>query len=148
MLNKFNNRLTHNACKFQLKDLADAKLRLEEYTRLHTLMHYAGMLSDRSVLLLNRANSNNPTVALSIWRGSKHNSVEKLFPEIEALIEGYYDLLDQLEGHPEWQTKVQYETGAQIAYLASFFDESSRDKLVNSSEAFRRFDSDKQKFFK
>lgn len=49
--------------------------------------------------------SNNPTIAMNIYRRSKANSREALFSEIEALMTAYYDLMDDCKEFPLWERK-------------------------------------------
>ena len=88
------------------------------------------------------------STTVNVYRSSWHNQIEQLFPEVEAVIHAYYDLLDHCKGNDEWTEKVQLEAGAQIAYLATSMDETSRDYLVEHSETFKRFDADKHRYFK
>ena len=98
----------------EVKDLENAKHQLEQFNKIHTIMTYTSDLCDRSTLILYREDANNHTQPLSVYRASKHNEIEKLIPEVEAVIHSYYDLVDQLEGYPEWQFKIQEEAGSQI----------------------------------
>ena len=148
LLNNFEGRLIKGSSDLEVQDIKEARHKLEEYTKLHTLMQYACTITDRACLLMAREGTNNESVALSVYRGSKHNTIEELFPEIEATFAAYYDLLDQIKENKEWHKKIEDEAGAQIAFLATTLDETSRDYLAEHSESFKRFDMDKQKFFK
>ena len=147
-LNKFETRLTTGASKYEVADLQAARQHLEDYQRLYTLMEYISHICETATLIMNRELTNDASNPLNIYRSSSHNQIESLLPELESTIEAYYDVLDQLEGHPEWRDKIEVEAGAQIAFLATSMDETSRDYLVERSEAFARFDQDKHKFFK
>ena len=68
--------------------------------------------------------------------------------DIEKMLAAYYSLIDDCEGYPEWQHKVEFDLGGTISYLALTLDDTSRDSLVESSETFMRFDAEKQKYFK
>ena len=95
-----------------------------------------------------RISANNPSIPFSIYRQSNSSKIVSLFPEIEACLEAYYGLIDDCEGYPEWQVKVEKELGSTVSYLFLTLDESSRDQLVATSAAFARFDAEKQIFFK
>ena len=109
---------------------------------------YGSELWETVTMLMNREWTISVSNPLSLYRASKHNSIEKLYPEIEAVIYSYYDLIDQCKDYPDWVFKIQYEVGNQIAFLATSISENSRDYLVKNSPIFLRFDQDKQKFFK
>lgn len=148
LLNRFWGRLTKGISQHETQDLENAREKLEQYTRIHTIMTYANDICETATLLMQREDTVNTIIPLNIYRGSRHNQIENLFPEIEALIFAYYDLLDQCKDFPAWHFKLESEVGNQIAFLATSIDESSRDYCVANSEAFKRFDADKQKFFK
>ena len=109
-------------------------------------MMYGSELWERVTLIMNREWTTSVSNPLNVYRSSKHNSIENLYPEIEAVIYSYYDLIDQWKDCPEWVFKLQYEVGNQIAFLATSISENSRDYLVKKSPVFLRFDQDKQKF--
>lgn len=85
---------------------------------------------------------------MNMYRRSGSSSIDKLFPEIEKCLEAYYGLLDDCQDYPDWHKKIQKELGGTVSYLALAIDENSRDTAVNMSEAFARFDSEKQLYFK
>ena len=86
---------------------------------------------------------------MTIYRRSRHNSTESIFKEVEQCLEAYYGLVDDCaRDNPLWVRKVEEEVGQNIAMLFIAFDESVRDSLVEKSELFKRFDLEKQKFFK
>jgi len=80
------------------------------------------------------------------WSGSSH--MKELFPELEKVLESYYGLIDDCEQFPDWRRKVEKELGSTVSYLALSLDDVSRDVAVESSEVYKRFDLDKQIFFK
>lgn len=90
----------------------------------------------------------NPTNFFNIYRYSSSNSVEKVFSEVEKCLEAYYQLQDDCEGHPDWQRKIEEEVGGTMSFLAKQMDEASRDEACKTSEVFKRFDFEKQKYFK
>ncbi len=111
-------------------------------------MSYCSDLSDRATLLMNREVTTTASIPTNIYRASRHNQVENIFPEIEGVIEAYYEVRDSVQEDEEWLYKVETELGSHIAFLATSLCESSRDYLVDNSEAYKRFDLDKQRFFK
>jgi DNA repair ATPase RecN len=148
LLNTFWNRLSKNTTEAEYNDLEDAKAKLEDYNNIHELMHYTSELCDRAVLIMLRQDTAYLSTTVNVYRSSWHNQIEQLFCEVEAIIHAYYDLIDQCKGNEAWITKIEQEAGAQIAYLATSMDETSRDYLVEHSETYRLFDADKHKFFK
>eukprot|EP00344_Euplotes_crassus_P002772 CAMPEP_0197004016 /NCGR_PEP_ID=MMETSP1380-20130617/17525_1 /TAXON_ID=5936 /ORGANISM="Euplotes crassus, Strain CT5" /LENGTH=183 /DNA_ID=CAMNT_0042422657 /DNA_START=85 /DNA_END=637 /DNA_ORIENTATION=+ len=148
LTNKFWGTLTSGADEAELQELQEAKDKLIEYNKLHQFMSYCSDLSDRTTLLMNREFVNDPTNPLSIYRSSPHNEIDSLFPEIEGIIGAYYEVVDTVRDDPEWLYKVEAELGSHIAFLATSFCETSRDQLVEKSDVYKRFDMDKQKFFK
>merc|ERR1712032_1214722 len=106
------------------------------------------MLHNQMYTLEMRISANNPSIPFSMYRQSKSSTLEKVYPEIESCLKAYYGLIDDCEGYPEWQTKVEKELGSTVSYLFLTLDESSRDLLVATSPAFARFDAEKQIFFK
>jgi hypothetical protein len=85
---------------------------------------------------------------MNMYRISGSSSITVLFPEIEKCLEAYYGLIDDCEGYPEWQKKVQKELGGTVSYITLSLDEVSRDIAVENSPVFRRFDLEKQVYFK
>ena len=85
---------------------------------------------------------------MNMYRISSSSSIQAIFPEIEKCLEAYYNLIDECADYPDWQRKVQMDLGGTVSYLALTLDESSRDAAVEVSEMFRRFDSEKQIYFK
>ena len=71
-----------------------------------------------------------------------------MLPDIEKVLEAYYSLIDDCKDYPEWRNKVVLDLGGTVSYLALTLDDASRDQLVESSEVFMRFDTEKQKYFK
>jgi hypothetical protein len=57
-------------------------------------------------------------------------------------------MIDDSKDCPEWVKKIEEDIGQNIAYTFVNFDESVRDALVEKSHLFKRFDLEKQKFFK
>ena len=57
-------------------------------------------------------------------------------------------MVDDCAEFPEWQKKIQDELGEAVNRLFIQFDESQRDAYVQRSEFYRRFDMEKQRFFK
>jgi hypothetical protein len=85
---------------------------------------------------------------MNMYRYSESSSSGVLFPEIEKCLEAYYGLIDDCAEFPEWQKKVQKELGGTVSYITLSIDESSRDEAVEISPVFKRFDFEKQVYFK
>jgi hypothetical protein len=85
---------------------------------------------------------------MNIYRISGSSSMQVLFPEMEKCLEAYYGLIDDCAEFPEWQKKVQKELGGTVSYITLSLDENSRDIAVENSAVFRRFDFEKQIYFK
>ena len=112
-------------------------------------MEYGADLNGVLTTLESRIASSNPSVPTTIYRKSWHNSSINVFNEVELCLEAYYGLVDDCAKESvEWVRKVEEEIGQNIAFLFVAFDESVRDTLVEKSHLFRRFDMEKQKFFK
>lgn len=92
--------------------------------------------------------SNNPSNPFSIYRGSRSTKLSNLIGDIEKALAAYYSLIDDCEGYPEWQKKIELDLGGTVSFLALTIDDVSRDAAVESSETFMRFDAEKQKYFK
>ena len=50
-----------------------------------------------------------------------------MFTDIEAIIQAYYDLIDDCKDYPEWKHKVVLDLGGTVSYLYLTIDDSSRD---------------------
>ena len=85
---------------------------------------------------------------MNIYRRSGSSSIDVLFPEIEKCLVSYYSLLDDCKDFPEWHEKIQKELGSTVSYLCLSIDEDSRNSAVEVSEIYRRFDLEKQIYFK
>jgi hypothetical protein len=64
------------------------------------------------------------------------------------VLTAYYDLFDQCAEYPDWQRKIRKEMGAVVSFVAKQIEESVHDEMVTTSESYRRYDSEKQLFFK
>ena len=80
---------------------------------------------------------------MSIYRKSASTRLDNMIGDIEKALRAYYSLIDDCEGHPEWQKKVEIDLGGTISYLALTIDDTSRDQLVETSDVFMRFDAEK-----
>ncbi len=85
---------------------------------------------------------------MSIYRKSASTRLDNMINDIERALTAYYSLIDDCADYPEWQKKVQLDLGGTISYLALTIDDSSRDRLVLTSDVFLRFDAEKQVYFK
>ena len=64
------------------------------------------------------------------------------------MLTAYYDLFDQCAEFPDWQRKIRKEMGAVVSFVAKQIEESVHDQAIQNSSAYRRYDSEKQLFFK
>ena len=80
---------------------------------------------------------------MNVWRGCSANKMEKLFPEIEAYLKAYYDLIDDCKDQPLWARKIEEDLGGVVSFLGIQMEEAVRDKTVAASEVYARFDADK-----
>ena len=111
-------------------------------------MEYGNDLNGILTCLDARVSSSNPSIFLTLYRQSSHNSQEKIFEETELCLEAYFGMIEDCKDHPEWVRKIEEEVGQNMAFMFLNFDESVRDELVSHSHLFQKFDLEKQKFFK
>ena len=78
-----------------------------------------------------------------MYRACKSNSRQNLFPEIEAHLQAYQDLMDDCKDFPLWKRKLEEDLGGSVAFLAIQMEEAIRDKYVDASPAYLNFDLDK-----
>ena len=67
---------------------------------------------------------------------------------MEQFLQAYYDLIDDCQDFPLWKRKMQEDLGGSVSFLAIAMEETYRDQTVSVSAAFKRFDSEKQIYFK
>jgi len=132
----------------EVADMEDARAALEHYEKIYGIYEYCSELTELCNMVETRICANNPSLPMNMYRRSASSSMSHLFPEIEKCLEAYYNLLDDCEQYPDWHKKIQKELGGTVSYLALAMDESSRDLAVEISEPFRRFDQEKQLYFK
>ena len=132
----------------EVADLEKARATLQNYEKIYNIFEYATELNDYMYVIEAQISANNPSHPFSIYRQSSSTSVQEMFPDIERCLRAYYSLIDDCEGYPEWQKKVELDLGGTVSYLALTIDDVSRDTIVDGSEIFMRFDSEKQKYFK
>lgn len=106
------------------------------------------MITSWANTLETRICGNNPSVPMNMYRWSESSHMDRLFPEMEHVLEAYYGLIDDCEKYPDWRRKIEKELGSTVSYLALSLDDVSRDFAVENSPIYRRFDLDKQIFFK
>lgn len=150
LCNKYWKFITGDAdiSKEQISDLEKARDQLAHYEKLYALMEYGSDLNGILTCLDTRVASNNPSIPQTIYRQSRHNKIDSIFDEVELALSAYYGMIDDCKDFPEWVRKIEEDVGQNMAYTFLVFDESDRDALVGKSELFKRFDLDKQKFFK
>ena len=74
--------------------------------------------------------------------------MKHLFPEIEAYLKAYYDLMDDCKDFPLWQRKLEEDLGQVVSFLGIMMEEANRDESIAASAVYERFDQEKQKYFK
>ena len=84
----------------------------------------------------------------NMWRGCQGNSFEKLWPEIETFLQAYYDLMDDCQDFPLWKRKLEEDLGGVVSFMAIQMEEAANDELNLASPIFKRFQDDKQVYFK
>ena len=84
---------------------------------------------------------------MNMYRGCRANSIKNLFPEMEAYLQAYYDLIDDCAEYPTWARKIEEDIGGVASFLGIQMEEATRDLNVQSP-IYARFDADKQRFFK
>lgn len=132
----------------ELHDLEKAKAALENYKNVYNIFEYSSELNENIQNLEVRITSNNPVIPMNIYRKSNAAATENLISEMELYMYAYFNLMDQCNAFPDWQRKLRKELGSQVSYLAKQIDEDSHKAFVTNSEVFKRFDDEKQLFFK
>ena len=135
--------LTSDMSPAQLKDFEESKTILEKYEKLYSLMEYTTTLNENMMLLERKMMTNNSTIPMNFYRACSANSQKNLFPQVEAYLQAYYDLIDDCEQYPNWKRKIQEDLGGVVSFMAIQMEEVARDELVATSPAFARFDADK-----
>jgi hypothetical protein len=125
-----------------------ARSHLENYEKIYSIFEYSAEITRLCNMVETKVCANNPSLPMNVYRGSDATSIDNVFPEIESCLSAYYGLIDDCEAYPEWQKKIQKELGGTVSYLALAIDESSRDEATSRSDVFRRFDLEKQIYFK
>ena len=128
--------------------MEQAKSTLDNYEKIYSIYEYCTHLTKICNMLETRICSNNPSLPMNIYRRSQGSDITKLFPEIEKCLEANYGLLDDCADFPEWHVKIQKELGATVSYLCLSIDENARNLAVEISPIYRRFDLEKQVYFK
>ena len=131
----------------EVADLEDARAKLENYGKIYDIFEYASELNELMYVIEMQISSNNPSYPMSVYRRSESTSTDVVLGDIEKILAAYYSLIDDCEGYPEWQHKIELDLGGTVSYLALTLDDTSRDSLVDN-ETFLRFDAEKQKYFK
>ena len=85
---------------------------------------------------------------MNMYRHCAANSQKELFPEMEAFLQAYYDLIDDCKGLPLWERKLQEDLGSSVSFLGIMMEEALRDQTIAASPIYQRFDSEKQVYFK
>ena len=132
----------------EVADLETARAKLENYKKIYEIFEYASGLNEIMYTIETQISSNNPSYPMSIYRRSTSTNTENMVHDIEKMLAAYYSLIDDCADYPEWQKKVVLDLGGTVSYLTLTLDDTSRDSLVETSEIFKRFDSEKQIYFK
>ena len=80
---------------------------------------------------------------MNFWRGCQANKIENLFPEMEAYLQAYYDLIDDCKDQPIWARKFEEDLGGVVSFLGIMMEEAVRENVVEASPVYARFDADK-----
>ena len=142
------DKYTSGLSEEELADMEKAREKLENYKKIYEIYEYATDLNDIMFTLETQVSSNNPSYPMSIYRRSASTTMDSMIGDIEKVLEAYYALIDESADYPDWQKKIILDLGGTVSYLALVIDDSSRDTLVETSEAFKRFDAEKQVYFK
>ena len=88
LVNKYWNFLTTapGTTKEEIEDLEKARTTLQHYEKLYSIMEYGSDLNGTLTCLDTRVSSMNPSIFLTIYRQSNHNSTEKIFEEVELAL--------------------------------------------------------------
>ena len=129
-------------------DFKETKNTLKHYNRIFTIVEYTSDLHLNMIALQLRIMTLNPSMPQNIYRSCGANTVETLFPEVEAHLQAYYDLMDDCKDFPVWSRKLEEDLGQSASMLAIMMEEVSRDTAVANSKIYERFDMEKQKYFK
>lgn len=132
----------------EVADLEQARDQIRHYEKLYSIFEHASNLGVAMTILETRIAGNVSTMPLNMYKWSHSSSFEKCFPEIEQCLEAYYELIDDCEGFPDWQKKIEWDLGGVVSYMCLTIGEQARDAAVAQSPIYRRFDSEKQKYFK
>ena len=132
----------------ELADFEEARAKLENYKKIYEIFDYATELNSMMYVIEAQISSNNPSYPMSVYRKSGSTRLESMFSDLENVLQAYYDLIDDCADYPEWQRKVVLDLGGTVSYLTLTIDDASRDCLVETSEVFKRFDAEKQTYFK
>lgn len=141
------SKLTSGLQAEEVADLERARQQLENYQRIYEIYEYASELNRLMNVLETRIFANNSLLVFNAYRFSRSSKIENLLPEIEKCLQAYYGLIDDCEGHPDWQKKIVKELGSTVSFLTLTIDESGHSELMKS-DVFRRFDMEKQRYFK
>jgi len=58
-------------------------------------------------------------------------------------MQAYYDLMDDMKEYPFWQRKLQEDLGGSVSFLGIMMNETVREKHIDVSPIYNRFDMDK-----
>ena len=140
--------LTKGMSAEEVTDFEHTRHTLQHYNRIFSIVEYTSDLHLNMIALQLRVMTLNPSMPQNIYRACGANSVDNLFPEIEAHLKAYYDLMDDCKDFPHWQRKLEEDFGQASSMLAVMLEEATRDGVVERSEVLKRFDMEKQKYFK
>ena len=118
------------------------------YEKIYSIVEYVSDLNEHLTVLQRRIGTNNATMPQNMYRACSNNAPYKLWPEVEIYLKAYYDLMDDCEDFPIWKRKLQEDLGGVMSFMAIQMEEMSNEELSQKSEIFKRFQDDKQVYFK
>ena len=140
--------LTAGLSEEEIADLSESRATLENYEKIYSIVEYCSQMHENITCLQRKMMSNNVTIPQNMYRKCGANSPEALFPEMDAYLQAYFDLLDDCKDHPVWKRKLEEDLGSSVSFLGIQMEEAIRDSMVEASPAYARFDSEKQIYFK
>ena len=117
-MNKYWGYLTKGMSDEQLEDFGDAKKKLENYEKIYEIVEYASAINDHMTVLERRIMTNNPAMPQNMWRACPGNTFDKVFPDLEKMLQAYYDLMDDCEQFPLWKRKLEEDLGGVVSFMA------------------------------
>ena len=114
-------------CEEELADFSEARQTLENYEKIYSIIEYVSQMHEGMTTLERKIQTNNPTMPQNMYRKCSANSSTALFPEMEAYLQAYYDLMDDCEDFPNWKRKLEEDLGGSVSFLGIMMEEAVRD---------------------